>query len=131
MNPDIISENDHILLKMPSDNAKIIVAKSNTMIELGKFGRFNINDLLGQYYGMHYEIETQGLVAIKNNNFLNDFDTELTTADDNSNQLIEDVRTKQKLSHSEIEALKLESLQGKHHNVIQIYSGTHQDHCAE
>ena len=117
-NPDIISANCRVLLTMPSENAKIITVKPGSTIDLGKFGQFKVDDLIGKYFGFHYEIQKQGLVAIKNRNVLDGFDEQLLTSEDNSNQLIDDDRTKQKLSYTDIETLKQASLQGDvDHNV--------------
>ena len=51
-----ISLNQHVILKLPSDNWKIVELKGNSSISLGKFGAFKVNDILGYPLGTSFEI---------------------------------------------------------------------------
>ena len=68
-NPDIIHRNSSVLLKMPSGNYKLLElrkekktknTKGNHRISLGKFGDFELEALIGKYYGIPLEIVDRG-----------------------------------------------------------------------
>ncbi|EDO16709.1 hypothetical protein Kpol_1003p14 [Vanderwaltozyma polyspora DSM 70294] len=46
----------HVILKLPSNNSKIVELKPDGSISLGKFGSFNVNDILGYALGTTFEI---------------------------------------------------------------------------
>ena len=48
--------NQHVILKLPSGNWKIVELKPNASISLGKFGAFNVDDIIGYPLGTTFEI---------------------------------------------------------------------------
>lgn len=46
----------HVILKLPSGNWKIVELKPNASVSLGKFGAFNVNDIIGYPLGTTFEI---------------------------------------------------------------------------
>ncbi|KAL6944439.1 hypothetical protein ACO0RG_001176 [Hanseniaspora osmophila] len=57
MNPlTHIAYDQHVLIKLPSDNSKICFIKKDGVIGLGKFGSFNINDIVGYPLGTTFDI---------------------------------------------------------------------------
>lgn len=51
-----ITLNQYVLVRLPSDNVKICELKPNGIISLGKFGSFEINDIIGYQLGTTFEI---------------------------------------------------------------------------
>ncbi|ORX41008.1 Gcd10p family-domain-containing protein [Kockovaella imperatae] len=51
-----IKEGDNVLLRLPSDSIKAVVASKEGIIPLGKYGGFPAYQLLGQFYDITYEI---------------------------------------------------------------------------
>ncbi|CEP19570.1 hypothetical protein [Parasitella parasitica] len=112
---------------MPSGNAKLIVLKPNTMVNLGKFGSFQSDFLIGKPYGLSYEIigkqgEIRPVVHVSKNNSIGEcgispgfliakyLQLEETAA---NNQMIVDDASNQKLTHQQVLALKEKGLQGE------------------
>ncbi|KAI9838471.1 MAG: tRNA (adenine(58)-N(1))-methyltransferase non-catalytic subunit trm6 [Sclerophora amabilis] len=52
----LIQPNTHIVLRLPSDNLKLLQIVPNTIISIGKYGSFPSNALLGRPYNITYEI---------------------------------------------------------------------------
>ncbi|KAL1410018.1 tRNA (adenine(58)-N(1))-methyltransferase non-catalytic subunit trm6 [Vanrija albida] len=52
----IIKEGDNVLLRLPSDAIKAVVASKDGLIQLGKFGSFPAKELLGLHYDITYEV---------------------------------------------------------------------------
>ncbi|AAS51665.1 ADL255Cp [Eremothecium gossypii ATCC 10895] len=52
--------NQHILVRLPSDNLKIVELKPNGVISLGKFGACHVNDIIGYPLGTTFEIWYEG-----------------------------------------------------------------------
>lgn len=48
--------NQHVVLKLPSGNWKIVELKPNGSVSLGKFGAFNVDDIIGYPLGTTFEI---------------------------------------------------------------------------
>ncbi|KAJ1327314.1 hypothetical protein BSLG_010656 [Batrachochytrium salamandrivorans] len=118
---DIIRENEWVLLKLPSGNHKIFVLKAGEKVDLGKFGSFQSDDLIGKFQLVPYEIHGSNEIRrLQNLDFLEEFDfgESLESA---SNVLIIDDPASQKLSQNDIEAFKQQSLQGivDHSSLIQ------------
>ncbi|CAB4252544.1 similar to Saccharomyces cerevisiae YNL062C GCD10 Subunit of tRNA (1-methyladenosine) methyltransferase with Gcd14p [Maudiozyma barnettii] len=61
-----ITCDQHVILTLPSEKCKIVELKANTAVSLGKFGAFNVNDIIGYPLGTKFEIfydnETQETV---------------------------------------------------------------------
>ncbi|KAI9471188.1 tRNA (adenine(58)-N(1))-methyltransferase non-catalytic subunit trm6 [Coemansia sp. RSA 989] len=107
VDPVVIGAGDHIVIRMPSTNSKIVCVKPNTTIGLGKFGSFQANALIGQPFGHTFEILKGGTIKpLEQQGFA---DTELTNA---NNQNINDDPQSQKLTFAEIEELKAKGLAG-------------------
>lgn len=51
-----IAYDNHVLLRLPSNNLKICELKPNSDISLGKFGAFRVNDIIGYPLGTTFEI---------------------------------------------------------------------------
>lgn len=51
-----IKEGDNVLLRLPSDTVKAVVATKDGLVQLGKFGAFPAKYLLGLHYDITYEI---------------------------------------------------------------------------
>ncbi|QLQ78955.1 hypothetical protein HG537_0B03020 [Torulaspora globosa] len=50
----------HVILRLPSGNRKIVQLKPNSSISLGKFGAFHVNDIVGYPLGTTFEIYYDG-----------------------------------------------------------------------
>lgn len=50
----------HVILRLPSGNWKIVQLKPNSSISLGKFGAFHVNDIVGYPLGTTFEIYYDG-----------------------------------------------------------------------
>ncbi|KAJ2721720.1 tRNA (adenine(58)-N(1))-methyltransferase non-catalytic subunit trm6 [Coemansia sp. Benny D115] len=107
LEPTIIKEGDHVIIRMPSDNSKTVCIKANTTISLGKFGSFKANELIGTTFGHTYEITKGGSIQPHKQSGFDDAD--ITEA---NNKEINDNPNSQKLSFEEIERLKQKSLSG-------------------
>jgi tRNA (adenine-N(1)-)-methyltransferase non-catalytic subunit len=113
-NPDVATPNDYCIIKMPSGNSKVVQLKPGEEIQLGKFGHFHADDLLGKYYGVSYEIYDRNKIKrVENPDFLEDFDIDPTEETEANNQNLLDGSSVQKLSQVEIEDLKKKSLSGE------------------
>ncbi|KAJ2852465.1 tRNA (adenine(58)-N(1))-methyltransferase non-catalytic subunit trm6 [Coemansia brasiliensis] len=107
VDPVVVRAGDHIVIRMPSTNSKIVCVKPNTTIGLGKFGSFQANALIGQPFGHTFEILKGGEIRpLEQKGF---DDAELTSA---NNQNINDDPQSQKLTFAEIEELKAKGLAG-------------------
>ncbi|KAJ2665806.1 tRNA (adenine(58)-N(1))-methyltransferase non-catalytic subunit trm6 [Coemansia sp. RSA 1199] len=107
VDPTVVKGGDHVIIRMPSTNAKIVCVKPDTTISLGKFGSFMANELIGQTFGHSYEIEKGG--TIKPHQLSGFDDAEITEA---NNQKINDDPSAQKLTFEQIEELKAKGLAG-------------------
>nr|KAJ3421967.1 tRNA (adenine(58)-N(1))-methyltransferase non-catalytic subunit trm6 [Polyrhizophydium stewartii] len=118
---DTIRAGEWVMLKLPSGNSKIFVLKADERVELGKFGSFDSNNLIGRHQLVPYEVVGDGNIRpVENLDYLQEFDLG-DTEEDASNMTIVDDPTSQRLTHQEIEELKSQSLEGKvdHSAVIQ------------
>lgn len=52
----VIKEGDNVLLRLPSDTVKAVVASKEGLVQLGKFGAFPAKYLVGLHYDITYEI---------------------------------------------------------------------------
>ncbi|KAL1924604.1 uncharacterized protein VTP21DRAFT_4258 [Calcarisporiella thermophila] len=104
----IIREDQYVFIQMPSGNVKVVSLRKNTTVGLGKFGSFQVNDVLGKPFGHTYEIYGKDKVRIVKRSELQE--VEETGA---NNRDITDDGTAQKLTREEIEALKQEGLMGE------------------
>ncbi|CAR25508.1 hypothetical protein ZYGR_0A00720 [Zygosaccharomyces rouxii] len=51
-----ITADQHVILKLPSGNWKIVELKPHTSVSLGKFGAFQVDDIIGYPLGTQFEI---------------------------------------------------------------------------
>ncbi|KAJ2155887.1 tRNA (adenine(58)-N(1))-methyltransferase non-catalytic subunit trm6 [Coemansia sp. RSA 552] len=107
VDPTVVKRGDHVIIRMPSTNAKIVCMRPGTTVSLGKFGSFKADELVGKAFGHTYEIQKGGSICPHR---LAGFDgADITEA---NNQKINDDPTAQKLTFEEIEALKERSIAG-------------------
>ncbi|KAG0300847.1 tRNA (adenine(58)-N(1))-methyltransferase non-catalytic subunit trm6 [Dissophora globulifera] len=106
---DTINAGEHVFIKMPSDNVKCIVLKSNSNVSLGKFGTFKANDIIGRAWGNSYEIYDKDN---KTRIYRVDEMTEIEETENNNREIIDD-GSSQKLTLDQIKALKSEGLKGE------------------
>ncbi|CAO3685420.1 unnamed protein product [Rhizopus stolonifer] len=104
-----IKVDEQVLIQMPSGNVKNINLKADTLINLGKFGTFNTNNLIGKTYGLSYEIYGENNDIRPLEHSAKNISVEETEA---NNQMIIDDTTVQKLTHEEVLKLKAEGLKG-------------------
>ncbi|KAL5535659.1 MYO1_1 [Sanghuangporus sanghuang] len=95
-----IQEGHSVLLQLPSGEIRNVKLGKNTTISFGKYGSFNSSALIGQPYGLTYEIVEKKLKILppKSMNELEDTDA--------TNEYITDGNIVQPLTSLEIEALK-------------------------
>ncbi|KAF7792269.1 hypothetical protein EIP86_003305 [Pleurotus ostreatoroseus] len=89
-----------ILLRLPSGEIRTLKLEKNANINLGKFGSFNSGELVGQPYGLNYDIVDKKLKLAPPRVIQEVEDTEAT------NELIIDNVAVQPLKAEEIDAMK-------------------------
>ncbi|KAG1058055.1 hypothetical protein G6F43_000133 [Rhizopus delemar] len=104
-----IQVDEQILIQMPSGNVKIVNLKADTTVNLGKFGSFNSDKLIGKPFGLSYEIYGENNDIRPVQHVAKNTSVEETEA---NNQLIIDDTTVQKLTQEEVLKLKAEGLKG-------------------
>ncbi|KAG7192146.1 tRNA (adenine(58)-N(1))-methyltransferase non-catalytic subunit trm6 [Scheffersomyces spartinae] len=117
----VIEAGRYAVVKLPSEGLKIVELRSHSTVNLGKFGSFKVDGVLGYSYGQAFEIiDDRNVRPIKSlmesepteidteeEEITKDKLTELFTASSESNQNIIDIGSKiQKLSNEEIDNLK-------------------------
>lgn len=85
--------NQHVLIRLPSQNIKFVQLVPDTIISLGKFGSFRADDIIGDPYGFTYAIGDE---------------MKLDIVEDPNN--FEDGQAEQSMSGDKIEADGLQSL---------------------
>ncbi|THG97452.1 hypothetical protein EW026_g4559 [Hermanssonia centrifuga] len=93
-----------ILLRLPSGELRTLKLEKESTINLGKFGTFNSSELVGQPYGLTYDITDKKLKIIPPRTIQEVEDTDAT------NELINDGQFVQPLTSEEIETLKKSGL---------------------
>ncbi|KAI0368838.1 Gcd10p-domain-containing protein [Pilatotrama ljubarskyi] len=93
-----------LLIKIPSGDIRSIKLEKDATVNLGKFGSFYANELVGQPFGLTYEIVDKRLKVLPPRPLQEVEDTEAT------NELINDGQFVQPLTVEEIEALKKSGL---------------------
>jgi tRNA (adenine-N(1)-)-methyltransferase non-catalytic subunit len=117
-----IEEGNYTMIKLPSENFRIIKLLKDSTVNLGKFGSFNVNEILGRPFGFTYEIIDDGKVRSVNNEF------ELDGSEENleyseTNQLLNDDPATQALTMKEIEHFKSQGFTGQ--DLINKVKGSH------
>lgn len=113
MEPHInITQDDYAILYLPSGARKMIQLRLEGVINMGKFGSFNVEDVLGYPYGQAFEIASENnVVPIESLEEgitdLAELDTdELINGSSTDNRLLVDEENVQKLTVEEIEQMK-------------------------
>ncbi|TFY56088.1 hypothetical protein EVJ58_g7850 [Rhodofomes roseus] len=101
---ETIQVGNTLLLKLPSGDIKTWKLEKDSTANLGKFGSFYANELVGQPFGLTYEIVDKKLKAVSPRTLQEVEDTEAT------NELINDGQFVQPLTSEEIEMLKKSGL---------------------
>ncbi|KAH9849238.1 Gcd10p-domain-containing protein [Lenzites betulinus] len=101
---DTIQMGHTLLIKIPSGDIRSIKLEKDATVSLGKFGSFHANELIGQPFGLTYEILGKKLNVLPPRPMQDVEDTEAT------NELINDGQSVQPLTVEEIETLKKSGL---------------------
>jgi len=94
-----------------------VTIEADSMISLGKYGRFETNSLIGQRYGLQYEITDQLAVMLRPKTI------QEIGSSDATNEMIYDDRSVQLLTVADIEALKESGVHAL--DIIQTLIETH------
>ncbi|KAL6303984.1 Gcd10p-domain-containing protein [Sparassis latifolia] len=97
---ETIQAGNTVLLRLPSSEIKTLKLEKDSTVTLGKFGSFHSNELIGQPFGLTYDIVDKKLKVIPPRTMQEVEDTDAT------NELINDGQFVQPLTLEEIEALK-------------------------
>ncbi|KAJ3020232.1 tRNA (adenine(58)-N(1))-methyltransferase non-catalytic subunit trm6 [Thoreauomyces humboldtii] len=103
----IISPNSWAIVLTPSGATKTVQFKPGETVKLGKFGKFEADDLFGKPFDMPYTINTDTETAHPAPNYhfaLEEFD--VATEEGANNRFLNDKKESQKLTQEEIEAMK-------------------------
>ncbi|RXW22686.1 hypothetical protein EST38_g3160 [Candolleomyces aberdarensis] len=95
-----IQQGHSVLIRLPNGDVKQIKVDKNITAAIPKFGSFYCNDLIGQPYGLTYEIVGKNLKLLPPKGLQEVEDTDAT------NELINDCQIVQPLTVDEIRALK-------------------------
>ena len=112
-NPDRIEMGDHVILRLPSGTTKLVRIKKE-IVRLGKFGSFQLDNLIGKIHQTHYEILRDNQISATTSlEFQIPAENEIGETDDaNTNQHTNDDASSQKLTQEEIEQMKVECANG-------------------
>lgn len=107
----VITEDEYAILCLPSGVRKLIQLRSDGIINMGKFGMFNVKDVLGFPYGQAFEIASENkLTPIKSMdegvNLADLDDDEMLNGSSKDNRLLIDEANVQKLTLEQIEEMK-------------------------
>ncbi|KAF9567796.1 Gcd10p-domain-containing protein [Agrocybe pediades] len=95
-----VQSGDQVLVRLPNGDVRSVKVEINTTVSIGKFGAFHANELIGQPYGLTYEIVDKKLKYLPPKTLEEVEDTDAT------NELINDGVFVQPLTVDEIQALK-------------------------
>ncbi|PPQ69782.1 hypothetical protein CVT26_014170 [Gymnopilus dilepis] len=98
--PGIVHSGDQVLVRLLNGEIKCVKVEKNSNVVIGKFGSFYANDLIGQPYGVSYEIVDKKLKYHAPRTMEEVEDTDAT------NEYINDGEFVQPLTVDEIQALK-------------------------
>ncbi|KAJ3048769.1 tRNA (adenine(58)-N(1))-methyltransferase non-catalytic subunit TRM6, partial [Rhizophlyctis rosea] len=108
---DLIKNGNWVILQMASDRSKVIQLKKDGTVNMGKFGSFLVNDVLGKPFDVPFEVYDRNRARlVASYTQIAAFDIE---ADDSANNkdLVED-QNSQQLSYTDIEEMKKQGLKG-------------------
>ncbi|KAJ1967939.1 tRNA (adenine(58)-N(1))-methyltransferase non-catalytic subunit trm6 [Dispira parvispora] len=104
----LVRAHQFVLIQLTSGNYKTVQLKPGSTVELGKFGAFQTDDIIGKPFGVTYEVyEKKRIRPYRAADLSAVEETEATNRD------ILDDPNGQKLSHQEIEQLKQSSIEGE------------------
>jgi len=133
-----ISAGDNLLLRLPSGQTRTVKKlAADSSISLGKFGKFQTNHLLGQPFGLTFEILDDGRLGLYHQTFpapdplvdhVDSFEAIKGIANgicnvediEATNEMIKESDGAQKLTNQEIEELKKSGLSGREIIMRQI-----------
>ncbi|EGW34254.1 uncharacterized protein SPAPADRAFT_59679 [Spathaspora passalidarum NRRL Y-27907] len=119
-NRTVITANQHVLIRLPSEGTKIVELRPSGVVSLGKFGSFLVDGVLGYPFGQSFEIvegqDVKPILSLQHSSDPKDVSEEpegdlnkeeLTKMFSENNQNIIDIGSKiQKLTNDDIEELK-------------------------
>ncbi|KDR85722.1 hypothetical protein GALMADRAFT_1325199 [Galerina marginata CBS 339.88] len=95
-----VQSGDQVLVRLPNGDVKSVKVEENANVVIAKFGAFHANELIGQPYGLTYEIVDKKLKYLPPRTLDEVEDTDAT------NELINDGEFVQPLTVDEIQTLK-------------------------
>ncbi|KAI9595402.1 adenine(58)-N(1)-methyltransferase non-catalytic subunit TRM6 [Syncephalis fuscata] len=104
-----IQESAYTFIRMPSGNTKVLRLQRGHTVSLGKFGSFLADDIIGKPFGLSYEVIGKRQLRVIHQL---DQDEAAYDSDANNKDIIQD-GTSQQLTHTDIERMKREGLEGK------------------
>ncbi|ANB13779.1 Gcd10p [Sugiyamaella lignohabitans] len=110
-----IKPGQYVMIRLPSENFRVLQLHPGQTVNLGKFGSFKVDDILNHPYGYTYEIGADNKLSIVNHNYELDNQDEPVSElapHENNRELVDDSSV-QGLSMAEIEELKKGGLSGK------------------
>lgn len=111
MEPLNIQANQLILLRLPSQNIKVVKIEPGSIISLGKFGSFRADDIIGDPFGFTYEIDSGMKLSLVDNTIEFDEDDQMGAEQAMTGHKIT-ATGMQQLTSEEIEALKSQGVSG-------------------
>ncbi|KAH6917041.1 Gcd10p family-domain-containing protein [Coprinopsis sp. MPI-PUGE-AT-0042] len=96
----LIEHGNTVLLRLPNGNVTSVKVEKDTTVNIGKFGAFHANELIGQPFGLNHEIVSKKLKLLPPKTWQEIEETGAT------NELIVDQQGVQPLTTEEIRALK-------------------------
>lgn len=118
-NPSIIKDGNYVMIKLPSENSRVHKLTKGASINLGKFGIFRADDIIGHPFGYTYEIVGEHQLRVVKEEFVED-KSELEP--DEHNQNLRDDPSAQTLTMQQIEDLKKQSVDGGRELVEKVIS---------
>lgn len=123
--PGTIEPNSWLLLRLPSENNRVLKLVPGTSVGLGKFGSFRADNLIGQKFGYTYEITgDKSVQQVEPPSFDAEDNEEDVTSQTMTGDQIDYLGTNT-LSMEEIEQLKREGKKGE--DIIEKIINSHQD----
>lgn len=103
---------DWIILGLPDGGQRLVQLKLDSIVDLGRFGQFSINQLIDTVPGLYYKVDHSGQIATLDPRQLQlvgiASDQDLST-----NQILSDTNTSQRLCTKDIEELKTQAELGQ------------------
>lgn len=103
-----ICDGKFVMLRLPSENFRVVKLTAGTNINLGKFGSFAVDDIIGKPFGFTYEIENEEgskKLSIVNNLY------ELDDSEEGITELEPSENNRDLLDHPDVQALKAEQIE--------------------